>query len=94
MKRGLTHGPAVLPAASWHGNRAGTFRCEPCPKNWALGSQRPCGGTRDTGPQSPFGPSAGLAVPFGVIFGGTDLNEDVNQEDKRRVMGRVLEEAR
>ncbi|XP_049625235.1 glycosyltransferase 1 domain-containing protein 1 [Suncus etruscus] len=36
----------------------------------------------------------GLAVPFGIIFGGTDLNEDVNQEDKRHVMGRVLEEAR
>lgn len=72
----------------------GTFRCEPCPEYWALGSQRPCRGTRDTGPQSSFGPLTGLAVPFGIIFGGTDLNEDVKQEDKCRVMGRVLEEAR
>ncbi|XP_055971378.1 glycosyltransferase 1 domain-containing protein 1 [Sorex fumeus] len=36
----------------------------------------------------------GLPIPFGVIFGGTDLNEDVNQEEKCRVMGRVLQEAR
>lgn len=36
----------------------------------------------------------GHRVPFGIIFGGTDLNEDANQEEKSRVMGRVLEEAR
>ncbi|KAM5237611.1 glycosyltransferase 1 domain-containing protein 1 [Ctenodactylus gundi] len=36
----------------------------------------------------------GLRVPFGVIFGGTDLNEDAKQEDKKAVMGQVLEEAR
>ncbi|XP_069352893.1 glycosyltransferase 1 domain-containing protein 1 isoform X1 [Eulemur rufifrons] len=36
----------------------------------------------------------GLRVPFGIIFGGTDLNEDVNQGEKNKVMGEVLEEAR
>ncbi|XP_045702343.1 glycosyltransferase 1 domain-containing protein 1 isoform X5 [Phyllostomus hastatus] len=36
----------------------------------------------------------GHGIPFGIVFGGTDLNEDVNQAEKRRVMGRVLEEAR
>lgn len=43
---------------------------------------------------SPWPARTGLSIPFGVIFGGTDLNEDVNQEEKRRVMGRVLQEAR
>ncbi|XP_037672957.1 glycosyltransferase 1 domain-containing protein 1 isoform X3 [Choloepus didactylus] len=36
----------------------------------------------------------GHQIPFGVIFGGTDLNEDVNQGEKHTVMGKVLEEAR
>ncbi|XP_053445531.1 glycosyltransferase 1 domain-containing protein 1 isoform X2 [Nycticebus coucang] len=36
----------------------------------------------------------GHGIPFGVIFGGTDLNEDVNQGEKSKVMGKVLEEAR
>ncbi|XP_077015665.1 glycosyltransferase 1 domain-containing protein 1 isoform X1 [Tamandua tetradactyla] len=36
----------------------------------------------------------GHRIPFGVIFGGTDLNEDVNQGEKHTVMGKVLEEAR
>ncbi|XP_037367224.1 glycosyltransferase 1 domain-containing protein 1 [Talpa occidentalis] len=36
----------------------------------------------------------GLHIPFGIIFGGTDLNEDVNQGEKNEVMGRVLEKAR
>ncbi|XP_021562892.1 glycosyltransferase 1 domain-containing protein 1 [Carlito syrichta] len=36
----------------------------------------------------------GLQIPFGIIFGGTDVNEDANQEGKNRVMGKVLEEAR
>uniref|UniRef100_A0A673VRL7 Glycosyl transferase family 1 domain-containing protein n=1 Tax=Suricata suricatta TaxID=37032 RepID=A0A673VRL7_SURSU len=36
----------------------------------------------------------GHGVPFGIIFGGTDLNEDVNHEEKNKVMGKVLEEAR
>ncbi|KAG8515018.1 Glycosyltransferase 1 domain-containing protein 1 [Galemys pyrenaicus] len=36
----------------------------------------------------------GLHIPFGVIFGGTDLNEDVNQQEKNDVMGKVLEKAR
>uniref|UniRef100_A0A8C9ANS1 Glycosyltransferase 1 domain containing 1 n=1 Tax=Prolemur simus TaxID=1328070 RepID=A0A8C9ANS1_PROSS len=36
----------------------------------------------------------GHRVPFGIIFGGTDLNEDVNQGEKNKVMGKVLEEAR
>ncbi|XP_015422711.1 PREDICTED: glycosyltransferase 1 domain-containing protein 1, partial [Myotis davidii] len=38
--------------------------------------------------------SAGHGIPFGVVFGGTDLNEDVHQGDKHLVMGKVLEEAR
>uniref|UniRef100_A0A8C3VRJ1 Glycosyltransferase 1 domain containing 1 n=1 Tax=Catagonus wagneri TaxID=51154 RepID=A0A8C3VRJ1_9CETA len=36
----------------------------------------------------------GHGIPFGIIFGGTDLNEDVNQGEKNKVMGKVLEEAR
>lgn len=33
-------------------------------------------------------------VPFGVVFGGTDVNEDVKDEHKRAVMERVLHKAR
>lgn len=33
-------------------------------------------------------------VPFGVIFGGTDINEDVKVEQKRIVMEQVLQKAR
>ncbi|XP_077149388.1 glycosyltransferase 1 domain-containing protein 1 isoform X2 [Ranitomeya variabilis] len=33
-------------------------------------------------------------IPFGVIFGGTDVNEDVKNAEKCRVMGAVLGEAR
>ncbi|XP_060049278.1 glycosyltransferase 1 domain-containing protein 1 isoform X2 [Erinaceus europaeus] len=36
----------------------------------------------------------GHRIPYGIIFGGTDLNEDVNQGEKNKVMGKVLEEAR
>nr|XP_019604318.1 PREDICTED: glycosyltransferase 1 domain-containing protein 1 isoform X2 [Rhinolophus sinicus] len=36
----------------------------------------------------------GHGIPFGIIFGGTDLNEDINQGEKHQVMGKVLEEAR
>ncbi|XP_040300039.1 glycosyltransferase 1 domain-containing protein 1 isoform X3 [Herpailurus yagouaroundi] len=36
----------------------------------------------------------GHGIPFGIIFGGTDLNEDVNHGEKKKVMGKVLEEAR
>ncbi|XP_006894744.1 PREDICTED: glycosyltransferase 1 domain-containing protein 1 [Elephantulus edwardii] len=36
----------------------------------------------------------GHRIPFGVIFGGTDVNEDVHQEGKNAVMEKVLEEAR
>ncbi|VFV40205.1 glycosyltransferase 1 [Lynx pardinus] len=36
----------------------------------------------------------GHGIPFGIIFGGTDLNEDVNHGEKKKVMGQVLEEAR
>uniref|UniRef100_A0A8D1M4Q4 Glycosyl transferase family 1 domain-containing protein n=1 Tax=Sus scrofa TaxID=9823 RepID=A0A8D1M4Q4_PIG len=36
----------------------------------------------------------GHGIPFGIIFGGTDLNEDVNHGEKNKVMGKVLEEAR
>ncbi|XP_063050837.1 glycosyltransferase 1 domain-containing protein 1 [Engraulis encrasicolus] len=35
-----------------------------------------------------------LHVPFGVVFGGTDVNEDVKDEKKRAVMERVLKRAR
>ncbi|XP_066546266.1 glycosyltransferase 1 domain-containing protein 1 [Amia ocellicauda] len=33
-------------------------------------------------------------TPFGVVFGGTDINEDVRDETKRAVMGKVLKKAR
>lgn len=33
-------------------------------------------------------------MPFGVIFGGTDINEDVKDEQKRVVMEQVLLKAR
>ncbi|NXX94156.1 GL1D1 protein, partial [Centropus bengalensis] len=36
----------------------------------------------------------GSRIPFGIIFGGTDVNEDIKSEEKHRVMGAVLEEAR
>ncbi|CAM5161909.1 unnamed protein product [Eretmochelys imbricata] len=36
----------------------------------------------------------GSRIPFGIIFGGTDINEDIKHEEKHRVMGAVLEEAR
>ncbi|TRZ13126.1 hypothetical protein HGM15179_013976 [Zosterops borbonicus] len=36
----------------------------------------------------------GSKIPFGIIFGGTDVNEDVKCKEKRQVMGAVLEEAR
>ncbi|NXG46541.1 GL1D1 protein, partial [Psilopogon haemacephalus] len=36
----------------------------------------------------------GSRIPFGVIFGGTDINEDIKCEEKYRVMGAVLQEAR
>ncbi|XP_030641747.1 glycosyltransferase 1 domain-containing protein 1 [Chanos chanos] len=35
-----------------------------------------------------------VKVPFGVIFGGTDINEDVKDEHKRCVMTQVLRRAR
>ncbi|XP_029998346.1 glycosyltransferase 1 domain-containing protein 1 isoform X2 [Sphaeramia orbicularis] len=35
-----------------------------------------------------------VQVPFGVIFGGTDINEDVKVEQKRVVMEQVLLKAR
>ncbi|XP_032435010.1 glycosyltransferase 1 domain-containing protein 1 isoform X2 [Xiphophorus hellerii] len=35
-----------------------------------------------------------LRLPFGVIFGGTDINEDVKDEQKRVVMEQVLLKAR
>lgn len=37
---------------------------------------------------------AGSRIPYGIIFGGTDVNEDVKCEEKHRVMGAVLGEAR
>uniref|UniRef100_A0A8C1ZSR5 Glycosyltransferase 1 domain containing 1 n=1 Tax=Cyprinus carpio TaxID=7962 RepID=A0A8C1ZSR5_CYPCA len=36
----------------------------------------------------------GQIVPFGVVFGGTDVNEDVKDEHKRAVMEEVLRKAR
>lgn len=35
-----------------------------------------------------------IQVPFGIIFGGTDINEDVKLEQKRAVMKQVLQKAR
>ncbi|KAI6076399.1 glycosyltransferase 1 domain-containing protein 1 [Aix galericulata] len=37
---------------------------------------------------------SGSRIPFGIIFGGTDINEDIKCEEKRRIMGEVLGEAR
>ncbi|XP_078410238.1 glycosyltransferase 1 domain-containing protein 1 isoform X2 [Cetorhinus maximus] len=34
------------------------------------------------------------SVPYGVIFGGTDINEDIKDEKKREVMGAVLQKSR
>ncbi|KAM8961608.1 glycosyltransferase 1 domain-containing protein 1 [Pelodytes ibericus] len=36
----------------------------------------------------------GNRIPFGAIFGGTDINEDIKNEEKYRVMRAVFEEAR
>ncbi|XP_069476231.1 glycosyltransferase 1 domain-containing protein 1 isoform X5 [Ambystoma mexicanum] len=36
----------------------------------------------------------GCGIPFGAVFGGTDINEDIKNEEKSLVMGAVLEEAR
>ncbi|XP_041890844.1 glycosyltransferase 1 domain-containing protein 1 isoform X2 [Corvus kubaryi] len=36
----------------------------------------------------------GSRIPFGIIFGGTDVNEDIKCQEKRQIMGAVLEKAR
>ncbi|KAI1900877.1 hypothetical protein AGOR_G00054370 [Albula goreensis] len=36
----------------------------------------------------------GSKAPFGIVFGGTDINEDVKDEKKRMVMEQVLKKAR
>ncbi|KAG2471170.1 GL1D1 protein, partial [Polypterus senegalus] len=36
----------------------------------------------------------GTSAPFGVVLGGTDINEDVKYEVKREVMGKVIQKAR
>ncbi|XP_042297805.1 glycosyltransferase 1 domain-containing protein 1 [Sceloporus undulatus] len=36
----------------------------------------------------------GSGIPFGIVFGGTDINEDARCEKKAQVMGTVLDEAR
>ncbi|XP_056677889.1 glycosyltransferase 1 domain-containing protein 1 isoform X2 [Monodelphis domestica] len=36
----------------------------------------------------------GQRIPFGIIFGGTDINEDTKHGEKKQTMGAVLEEAR
>ncbi|KAK3539394.1 hypothetical protein QTP70_005931 [Hemibagrus guttatus] len=38
--------------------------------------------------------AADVGLPFGAIFGGTDINEDVKDEHKRSVMEEVLHRAR
>ncbi|XP_061624747.1 glycosyltransferase 1 domain-containing protein 1 isoform X1 [Phyllopteryx taeniolatus] len=35
-----------------------------------------------------------VQVPFGIVFGGTDINEDVKVETRRVVMEKVLQKAR
>uniref|UniRef100_A0A8I5NCF5 Glycosyltransferase 1 domain containing 1 n=1 Tax=Papio anubis TaxID=9555 RepID=A0A8I5NCF5_PAPAN len=68
----------------WSMARAAAAACGSC--SWQC-----CARTRATRSR----PSAsGHRIPFGIIFGGTDVNEDANQEEKNTVMGRVLEEAR
>lgn len=44
--------------------------------------------------RSVFNMAADVGVPFGVVFGGTDINEDVKDEHKRSVMEEVLHRAR
>uniref|UniRef100_UPI00398E7D62 glycosyltransferase 1 domain-containing protein 1 isoform X3 n=1 Tax=Pristiophorus japonicus TaxID=55135 RepID=UPI00398E7D62 len=34
------------------------------------------------------------SVPYGVIFGGTDINEDIKDEKKHDVMGAILQKSR
>lgn len=41
-----------------------------------------------------FNMTADASVPFGVVFGGTDINEDIKDEHKRSVMEEVLHRAR
>nr|XP_056715295.1 glycosyltransferase 1 domain-containing protein 1 [Euleptes europaea] len=36
----------------------------------------------------------GSRIPFGIVFGGTDINEDGKCEEKSQVMGAILDEAR
>ncbi|XP_062999752.1 glycosyltransferase 1 domain-containing protein 1 isoform X2 [Elgaria multicarinata webbii] len=36
----------------------------------------------------------GNGIPFGIVLGGTDINEDAKYAEKVRVMGEVLDEAR
>ncbi|XP_054852652.1 glycosyltransferase 1 domain-containing protein 1 [Eublepharis macularius] len=36
----------------------------------------------------------GSGIPFGIIFGGTDINEDAKCDKKSQVMGTILDEAR
>ncbi|XP_074061427.1 glycosyltransferase 1 domain-containing protein 1 isoform X3 [Macrotis lagotis] len=36
----------------------------------------------------------GQRIPFGIIFGGTDINEYIKHGEKKQMMGTVLEEAR
>uniref|UniRef100_A0A8D0E827 Glycosyltransferase 1 domain containing 1 n=1 Tax=Salvator merianae TaxID=96440 RepID=A0A8D0E827_SALMN len=36
----------------------------------------------------------GIRIPFGIVFGGTDINEDIKCAEKVQVMEKVLDEAR
>ncbi|XP_073864501.1 glycosyltransferase 1 domain-containing protein 1 isoform X14 [Macaca fascicularis] len=64
--------------------RAAAAACGSC--SWQCCARTPATRSRPS--------ASGHQIPFGIIFGGTDVNEDANQEEKNTVMGRVLEEAR
>uniref|UniRef100_A0A1D5QCG1 Glycosyltransferase 1 domain-containing protein 1 n=2 Tax=Macaca mulatta TaxID=9544 RepID=A0A1D5QCG1_MACMU len=68
----------------WSMARAAAAACGSC--SWQCCARTPATRSRPS--------ASGHQIPFGIIFGGTDVNEDANQEEKNTVMGRVLEEAR
>uniref|UniRef100_A0A2K5V8P7 Glycosyltransferase 1 domain containing 1 n=1 Tax=Macaca fascicularis TaxID=9541 RepID=A0A2K5V8P7_MACFA len=67
----------------WSMARAAAAACGSC--SWQCCARTPATRSRPS--------ASGHQIPFGIIFGGTDVNEDANQEEKNTVMGRVLEEA-
>lgn len=46
------------------------------------------------GKSQPVPVTPGCQAPYGVIFGGTDLNEDVKDNKKIAIMEQVLKKAR